>query len=80
MGREYTFPDPDHQKKKVELKESLMAQDTPKERQTIFMAYLMDTSYPRPVIHQAMKECGLKNDFTFKEGHDGLPGVEDQDS
>jgi len=67
MASEYTFPDPDHQKKKNELKESLMAQETPKERQTVFMAYLMDMSYPRPVIHQALKECRLNDDFTFKE-------------
>jgi hypothetical protein len=40
--------------------------NTPEERRTIFFAYTMDRSIPRPAILIAMKELGIQNDMTIR--------------
>ena len=67
MVREYTFPDEKDQGDKERMKNALNACESREERQAVFMAYLMDTSIRRPVIHQAIKECGLNDKLEPKE-------------
>jgi hypothetical protein len=67
MIREYIFPDPKDQERKEYIKDAIKNCKNAEERKVVFFAFFGDPKYRAPVLHQALKECGLKDDFSFKE-------------
>jgi len=66
MVREYIFPDPKDQERKEYIKDALKICKNAEERKIVFFTFFGDPSYRAPVLHQALKECELNDDFTFK--------------